>query len=216
MNMEANLSRRAFALGGAAAAGVALSAGSAAAAPSGIPNLYPGWNALQFKSLRDDEAAHVNFLVTALGAAARPKPTFKNLLQPNVRAFATVAMSLENTGTGAYLGALPSIFSKLYVAQAGSIALIEARHSGYLNALFNEVTTVDVFGTAQEFEQPLTINQVLNLANPFIASLNGGPPASFNATPSRNNDIAILNFALILEYLENEFYNLNVPVFFPN
>ena len=30
------------------------------------------------------------------------------------------------------------------------------------------------------------------------------------------NDIAILNFALALELLELDFYNINVPKFFPN
>ena len=125
-------------------------------------------------------------------------------------------MALENTGCGAYLGAAPVIFSRQYLAAAGSIALVEARHAGFLNVLFNRSITADVFANEQQFEQPLTIAQVTNLAGPFIASLNGGPALTFNATPSRANDIAILNFALTLEYLEQEFYNLNVPKFYPS
>ena len=214
------LTRRAFGHRGIttaalAAAGVAVASQPAAAAGTGLPNLYPRWNAMLFNGIRDDENAHQAFLVTALGSAARPKPTFRNLLQPNLRAFGAVSMALENTGTGAYLGAVPIIFSKQYLAAAGSIALIEARHSGYLNVLFNLDTTVNALGTQQEFETPLTVAQVVNLASPFIAGLNGGPPLTFNATPSRANDIAILNFALALEYLEAEFYNTNVPVYFP-
>lgn len=224
MNREntTGMDRRTMIRGGvaaaAAAAGVGIIAESASAGnpANAIPNLYPNWNALQFRSIQSDENAHVAFLVTALGAAARPKPSFVNLRQPNIRAFGTVSMALENTGCGAYLGAAPVLFSRQYLAAAGSIALIEARHAGYLDVLFNQVSTVNLFGQEQDFETPLTIAQVVASAGPFITSLNGGPPLTFNATPSRNNDIAILNFALALEYLEAEFYNVNVPVFFPN
>jgi hypothetical protein len=45
---------------------------------------------------------------------------------------------------------------------------------------------------------------------PFIASLNGGP----DPTKPLRNDTDILNFALLLEYLEASFYNANVPKFY--
>ena len=213
--------RRSFVKMGATAAvatvaGVAVAPEASAAVGNALPNLYPNFNSRSFKAIRDDEATHVTFLVTALGAAARPKPNFVGLLQPNVRMFGAVAQALENTGCGAYLGAAPIIFNRQFLAAAGSIALIEARHAGLLNSMFNLISTVDVFGMPQQFEQPLTINQVVELASPFIQDLNGGPPLTFNATPSRTNDIAILNFALALEYLEAEFYNLNVARYFPN
>lgn len=202
----------------ATAAGVALAPRSAEAQSAGaaaLPNLYPNANKRLFAGIRDDENSHVTFLVTALGAAARPRPTFKGLEQPDLRTFGTVSNALENTGCGAYLGAAPVIFSRQYLAAAGSIALVEARHAGFLNVLFNKDTTSDVFGNQQEFEQPLTVQQVVNLASPFVQDLNGGPPLTFNTTPSKANDIAILNFALALEYLERDFYNVNVAKFFP-
>lgn len=167
-----------------------------------------------FRDIQRHENDHVAFLVQALGANARPKPTFQNLLQGNFRMFFEVSQDLENTGVGAYLGAAPVIFSRQILAAAGSIALIEARHAGWLNTLVNDRLTTNVFGQEQSFERPLTIEEVVSLASPFIASLNGGPALTFSTTPSAANDIAILNFALALEYLEAEFYNVNVPQLF--
>ena len=215
--------RRRFLTGGmaataaAAVAGVGLTGGTAQAGNGGPPDLYPNWNRAQFQAIQDHEAAHVTAvvgLITNLRGTPRPKPNFKGIRQPNVTAFATVSLALENTGVGAYAGAAPVIFSRQVLAAAASIALIEARHAGYLNVLFNGISTDSVFGKEQTFEQPLTIDQVVNLAGPFIQDLNGGPPLTFSTTPSRNNDIAILNFALALEYLEAEFYDVNVPIFY--
>jgi hypothetical protein len=170
----------------------------------------------QFLTIQGHENAHVDFLVSALGADARPKPTFKGLKQKNVVNFITVSQALENTGVGAYLGALPVISSKYYLAAAGTIALIEARHAGYINNLVEDPITCSILDLSQDndFETPLTIDEVVAGAGPFIASLNGGPPLTFSSTPSAANDIAILNFALALEYLEAEFYNINVPRFY--
>lgn len=214
--------RRGFVLGGLAAAGLAAAtAGRAAAQPRAggtLPNLYPTWNARLFRLIQKHEAAHVPAivgLIQQLGGTPRPKPNFKGLEQPNVVAFGTVSQALENTGVGAYNGATPVVFSRQVLAAAASIALIEARHAGYLNVLFNVSATQNLFGQEQDFERALTIREVVDAAGPFIQDLNGGPPLTFAATPSRANDIAILNFALALEYLESEFYNVNVPKFYP-
>src|SRR6516225_9841413 len=88
-----------------------------------------------FHDIRRHENAHVPALVAVLGVNARPKPTFQNLAQPNVVAFVATSQALENTGVGAYLGAAPAINNPAYLAAAGSIALIEARHASYLNNL---------------------------------------------------------------------------------
>jgi hypothetical protein len=179
-----------------------------------LPELYIKENLHQFEQIQADENAHVAFLVNALGTNARPMPTFQGLQMENTNEFATMARALENTGVGAYLGALPLLAATQlglqYLAAAGSLALIEARHAGYLNNLINLNIVENVNGTVSSFEQPLTPQQVVTVASPFVVSLNGGPPLIPAAGLS--NAIDILNFALVLEYLESEFYNLNVPL----
>lgn len=163
-----------------------------------------------FESIRKHENAHVAFLLAVLGPDARPKPTFKDLNQPNLKKFAELALAFENTGSGAYLNAAPAINDPAYLAAAGSIALVEARHAGFINvALKKPITPMNA-----DFEKPLNAAAVGAAVAPFIVSLNGGPPVTYSDARSNANDIAILNFALALEYLEADFYNINVPKFF--
>lgn len=207
------LQRMAATAGVAGAAAGLLGGAQARAAGRGrnsLPFLYPGWNFRNFEEIQFDENSHVEFLVGALGPMARPMPTFKNLQQPDAVSFAQVSRALENTGVGAYLGAAPIIYDKGYLAAAGSIMTVEARHAGYLDTLLN----MSIVPDNEPRDLPLTQQQVIAAASPFIADLNGGPPLAFSTTPSAANDIAILNFALALEYLEAAFYNINVPIVF--
>jgi hypothetical protein len=178
--------------------------------------LYPGENTIEFDQIQADENNHRAYLLSLLGSNARPEPTFQGLFMPNLLTFVQTAMALENTGTGAYLGTVPYYFHREYLVAATSILPIEARHASYLNVLLNDNLILNSLGEvpANGLEVPLTQQQVVADASPFIVSLNGGPPLSFSTTPSPANDIAILNFALALEYLESTFYNLNVRRFF--
>lgn len=212
-------SRRSFlgrsALAAAAAAPLILGGSKTASAQTGIrrgrlPELYSGANRRSFQEIQNDENVHATTIRQLLGSAARPRATFQNLLARDVFQFAGLSFAFENTGVGAYLGATPAIFDKGVLASAASIALVEAYHSGFLNSLINQPL---VPGGAP-FTYPYTIAQVLQNAGSYVASLNGGPPLTFSMTPSAQNDIAILNFALLLEELEQEFYNINVPRFF--
>ena len=96
--------RRAFMRNGAVAAASAVVATTAGTAfgqtgnPNYLPSLYRGQNAQEFQAIQSHENAHVTFLVNALGAAARPKPSFVNLLQPDLVTFAKTSRALENTG----------------------------------------------------------------------------------------------------------------------
>ena len=161
-----------------------------------------------FNEIMNDETAHVSFLKAALtkaGVAPRPKPTFKGLQQTDVMAFANLSQVFENVGVGAYLMAAPAISSKAYLAAAGSILTIEARHAGFLDVLLGKPISAN-----GAFDKPLTQAEIVTDVSPFITSLNGGSDPS----GALKNDADILNFALLLEYLEAEFYTLNVPVLF--
>jgi len=211
-------SRRSFlqriGVGAVAAGPAALLLGSAS--PARADRTFYKYQDTNFRAIQGHENAHVAFLVAALGDAARPMPHFKDLKQSTLEDFVATSQALENTGVGAYLGAAPVIFSRDYLAAAGSIALIEGRHAGWLNVLHMDPITGNALedDTDHNFEQFLTVDQVVAAASPFIKDLNGGPPLDFSNTPSAANDIDILNFALALEYLEAAYYNLNVPRFY--
>ena len=159
-----------------------------------------------FTEIMNDEALHVSFFKTALtqaGATPRPKPTFKRLAQANLMDFATMSGMLENTGVAAFLTVMPAISNRDYTAAAVSIVTIEARHAGFVNAVLGKPLSGD-----GAFDKPTSHAEVIKAVSPFIESLNGGP------NPAADNDIAILDFALLLEYLEAEFYSINVPKLF--
>lgn len=157
-----------------------------------------------FREIQSDENQHVQFLKSALMGAARPKPTFKGLIQANFNSFVTLSRTFENVGVGAYLMAAPAISSKTYLAAAGSILTIEARHAGYLDSITHVALSPN-----GAFDKPISQSTIVADVSPFIVSLNGGP----NPANPLTSDYDILNFALLLEYLEAEFYNLNVPKF---
>lgn len=194
----------------AAATFAAASNNRAFAAPAPATSI-----AMQLRAVQEHENSHVAALLSVLGTNARPKPTFQNLTSSSVFQFLTLAKALENTGVGAYLGATPAIDSPATLSSAASIALIEARHAGFFNSLTSRPVTENVLGDEQDFELPLTAEEVVAIASPYVASLNGGPALSYSTTRSPANDIDILNFALALEYLEAEYYNSNVPLFYP-
>lgn len=170
-----------------------------------------------FQSIRAHENAHVEFLVAALGAAARPKPTFRNLLAPDLATFVAMAQAFENLGVAAYNYATPGIQNRTYLAAAASIALVEARHAGVINDIREVRITASPFngGGDPAFDRGASPNTVAGQAAFYVASLNGGPALTYNRDRlSPQTDVDILNFALALEYLEADFYNLNVPRFF--
>jgi hypothetical protein len=207
-------SRRSFlrrsALTGAAAGTAALLATSQKAEAGFVGGFRNA--AEHFREIQANENAHVQFLLNVLGSAAFPRPQYVNLDPGTVGEFADMSRNFENVGTKAYLGALPVFNQPQRLAQAGSIGAIEARQAGVLNDLLGYPISQD----DEHFETPMTPLQVANIAMQFFAdpefvlSLAG----AIHSTRSDANDIAILRFALSLEYLETTFYNFNVPRFF--
>ncbi len=113
----------------------------------------------------EEEAAHVAGLTSAIKAAGgKPvsKPTF-SFPVTNQAGFLKLAYVLENTGVGAYNGAGPSLSNKQYLAVAGSIVQIEARHAASIALLTGDMITPN-----GAFDKPLSKAQVLAKAGPLI------------------------------------------------
>jgi hypothetical protein len=113
----------------------------------------------------DEEAEHVAALTKAISAAGGTpvkKPTFAFPVT-NQASFLKLAYTLENVGVGAYNGAGPSLMNKAYLAAAGSIVQIEARHAASIALLTGGKITPN-----GAFDKPLSKAAVLKAAGPLI------------------------------------------------
>jgi hypothetical protein len=117
------------------------------------------------QSFGDEEADHVAALtnaITAAGGKPVAKPDFAFPVTDQA-GFLKLAYVLENTGVGAYNGAGPSIVNKQYLAVAGSIVQVEARHAAAIALL-----TGEAISPSGAFDLPLSKAQVLAKAGPLI------------------------------------------------
>jgi len=118
-------------------------------------------------AIRDHEGAHVATLtdvITQLGGTPVAEATYNfGDAYASIDGFLATAAALENTGVSAYDGAAQFISDPGLLTAAGSIVAVEARHASYLNLITNEVP----FPAA--FETPLTPDEVLEIAGPFIS-----------------------------------------------
>jgi hypothetical protein len=121
-----------------------------------------------FAAIRDHEGAHVETLtsvITDLGGEPVSEATYDfGDAYTDPMAFMATAAALENTGVSAYDGAGQFITDPDLLTAAGAIVAVEARHASYLNLLTGEIP----FPAA--FETPLTMDEVLEIAGPFIVS----------------------------------------------
>jgi rubrerythrin len=121
-----------------------------------------------FAAIRDHEGAHVETLasvITSLGGTPVEEATYDfGDAYTDPQAFLATAAALENTGVSAYDGAAQFLSDPELLTAAGSIVAVEARHASYLNLLTGEIP----FPAA--FETPLTMDEVLEIAGPFLVS----------------------------------------------
>ena len=75
-----------------------------------------------------------------------------------------LAITLEETGVGAYNGAAPRLQSDDYLDAFGSIVQVEARHAGALRELAGRNPA------PAAFDRALTGPQVLRAVRPFVRS----------------------------------------------
>ena len=90
---------------------------------------------------------------------------------------------------------------------------IEARHAGYINVLLNQIMTDNVYGNVVSFDDPLTVDQVVALAGPFVTSLERWSPLDVLDNALGRKRLCHPQLRPALEYLEAAFYNINVPLF---
>ena len=219
--LAATTSRRSFFGRGlasaAGAAAIAAAAPSVARAASPLPSIFPGGTGAYFAELQYDEASHVNInaaAIRSLGGTVRPIPTFQGITNLSAGELLNLSVLIANTGVGAIFGAAPHIQNPAVYNVSASILFVEAYHAGFLNSTAN----IPLVPNVLVYDVPLTIAQVTAAISPYIASFNDPNnlfPATYSTTTKSNaNDIAILNFAIIIDQLEATLYYNNVPRLF--
>ena len=119
-----------------------------------------------FQSFGEHEAAHVDGLVQGLTAAGvEPVEALDDYMFPafdSREAILNFAKVAEDIGVGAYQGAAAAISNKDYLAVAGSIVQVEARHAAIMNLLLG----LDPVPAA--VTPSLTVDEVLQKVNPIL------------------------------------------------
>ncbi len=129
-------------------------------------NILTGKELQYFQSFGQHEAAHVNGLTQGLQAAGvEPAMAMAEYQFPafdSRQAILDFAKVAEDIGVGAYQGAAAAISNKDYLAVAGSIVQVEARHAAIINLLLG-MDPVPAAVTSS-----LTVDEVLQQVNPIL------------------------------------------------
>jgi hypothetical protein len=124
--------------------------------------------------IMDHEVAHRDFLKKALADKAIPdlEVDFSAVDFKSRKSVLTTAMTFEDLGVAAYNGAGKLIKSPDYLAAAGTIVSIEARHAAAIRDLLNMNSVAfagdDVVDPKSGLDVAYTPTEVLPKAKPFI------------------------------------------------
>ena len=143
-----------------------------------VANPYDGMSGYErsvLRDIRDHEIAHRAFFAKALGRNRIPNltPNFSAVDFGSRRSVLTTASTFEDFGVSAYNGGGQAIRNPAYLAAAGSIVSVEARHAAVLRDLIQPLSSnfagYDVvnFNGLDVARPP---SQVLMAAAPFIAT----------------------------------------------
>ncbi len=127
------------------------------------------------RQIRDHEIAHRDFFAKALGGNAIPalQPNFAAVDFGSRESVLTTASTFEDLGVSAYNGGGAAIKNPQYLAIAGSIVSVEARHAATLRDLISPLSTAfagDDVVNANGLDVARLPSQVLPIAAPFIAT----------------------------------------------
>lgn len=129
------------------------------------------------KDVRDHEIAHREFFKAALGGDAIQalEVDFSSINFSNRSSVLNTAKTFEDLGVAAYNGAGKLLVSPTYLALAGKIVSVEARHAALFrdllsNGSFADLTSLQPFGAdnAKGLDGALNPPDVLAAASPFI------------------------------------------------
>jgi hypothetical protein len=139
---------------------------------------YAGMSAYErsvLRDIRDHEIAHRAFFAKALGRNRIPnlQPNFTAVDFADRRSVITTASTFEDLGVSAYNGGGAAIKNPAYLAAAGTIVSVEARHAAVLRDIISPLSAnfagwdvVNINGL--DVARPPS--QVLPMAAPFIAT----------------------------------------------
>lgn len=134
----------------------------------------PAAEAALLMDIRDHEIAHREFFKNALGSSAIPALTvnFTSIDFTNRESVLNTAKAFEDLGVSAYNGAGQLIADVNYLALAGKIVSVEARHAAWIRDILSNGTFADgnVVDAASGLEKSRTPNEVLAIAGTYITT----------------------------------------------